>query len=72
MCRQQRRFEMPKYRVSLDYTQRFIDADDADEACDRFRDDETIFYELEATELVEIAPGIWGAGPMGKPVGEPE
>jgi hypothetical protein len=32
--------------------ERIIEADDADEAHDRFRDDETVFYEVE-TELMQ-------------------
>jgi hypothetical protein len=45
---------MPKFKVSLPFTERIIEADDADEACDRFRDDETIFYELEAEPVQEL------------------
>jgi hypothetical protein len=47
---------MPKFKVSLPFTERIIDADDADEACDRFRDDETIFYELEAEPAEQAEP----------------
>jgi hypothetical protein len=47
---------MPKYKVSLPFTERIIDADDADEACDRFRNDETVFYELEAEETGPTGP----------------
>jgi hypothetical protein len=47
---------MPKFKVSLPFTERIIEADDADEACDRFRDDETIFYELEAEPAEEPLP----------------
>lgn len=43
---------MPKYRVCLPHTERVIEADDEDEAADRFVNDETIFYEIE-TELIE-------------------
>jgi hypothetical protein len=51
---------MPKYKVSLPFTERIIDADDADEACDLFRNDETIFYELD-TEPAEQAEPTGGA-----------
>lgn len=44
---------MPKYRVSMPYTERMIEADDEDEASDRFRNDETIFYELEVEPVEE-------------------
>ena len=44
---------MPKFRVSLPFTERIIEADDADEAADRFRDDETIFYEIETEPVTE-------------------
>jgi hypothetical protein len=45
---------MPKFKVSLPFTQRIIEADDADEACDHFRDDETVFYELEAEPTEDV------------------
>jgi hypothetical protein len=41
---------MQRYRVCLN-VERFIEADDADEAADQFKDDETVFYEIE-TELI--------------------
>lgn len=44
---------MPKYHVCLPYTERIIEADDEDEAAERFRDDETIFYDLETEEIKE-------------------
>jgi hypothetical protein len=42
---------MRKYRVCIN-VERIIEADDADEAADQFKDDETVFYEIE-TELIE-------------------
>jgi hypothetical protein len=44
---------MRKYRVCIN-VERIIEADDADEAADQFKDDETVFYEIE-TELIEEA-----------------
>jgi hypothetical protein len=38
---------MQRYRVCLN-VERFIEADDADEAADQFKNDETVFYEIEA------------------------
>jgi hypothetical protein len=44
---------MRKYRVCIN-AERIIEADNPDEAADRFANDETIFYEVE-TELIEEA-----------------
>lgn len=44
---------MPKYRVILPETERIIEADDEHEAVDRFRDDKTIFNDLETEEIEE-------------------
>jgi hypothetical protein len=42
---------MRTYRVCLN-VERFIEADNPDEAADRFANDESVFYEIE-TELIE-------------------
>jgi hypothetical protein len=62
---------MPKFRVNL-IAERIIEADDADEAHDRFRDDETVFYEVETELMQDEAEPAEQADPTGgAPVVDP-
>lgn len=47
---------MSKYRVIMPYKERIIEADDADDACQRFVEDDNLFEFLECEEIKEPAP----------------